>query len=68
MGIYFVVFWVLSLIMIIACLIYLTIGITYKNYKKIFIATAAFALGIMFYYLPYYIVMNNMLKALKNLH
>ncbi|PXY45628.1 hypothetical protein DMB68_00075 [Flavobacterium hydrophilum] len=68
MGVYFIVFWILSLIMIITCLIYFTIGITYKNYKKIFIATTALLLGILFYYLPYYIVINNLINGLKNLH
>ncbi|KOP36164.1 hypothetical protein DBB36_16365 [Flavobacterium sp. WLB] len=67
MGFYFIVFWILSLIMIVTCLIFLIIGITYKNYKKIFIGITAMALGILFYYLPYYIVMNDMINLLKNL-
>ena len=66
-GIYFIVFWVLSLIMIITWLIYFTIGFTYKNYKKIFIAFTALLLGILFYYLPYYIAINNIINGLKNL-
>lgn len=68
MVICIVLFWILSLVMAITCLIYLIIGITYKNYKKILTAITAMFLSILFYYLPFYLIMNNIIKALKNLH
>lgn len=54
--------------MIVTCLIFFIIGITYKNYKQTLIAISAMLLAILFYYLPYYLVMNDMIKALKRLH
>ena len=65
---YFIAFWILSMIMIIVGLIYLTIGITYKKWKKIITALFSIALGILFYYLPYYMMMNNLTKALESHH
>lgn len=68
MGFYFILFWILSLAMIINCLIFLTIGITYKNRRKILIAISSMLLAILFYYLPYYLIMNDIINSLKNLH
>lgn len=68
MGFYFVIFWILSLVMIVTCLIFFIIGITYKNYKQILIAISAMLLAILFYYLPFYLIMNDIINSLKNLH
>lgn len=68
MGYYFIIFWILALVMAVTCIIFLTIGVTYKNYKKILIAISAMLLAILFYYLPFYLIMNDMIKSLKNLH
>ena len=66
MEIYFVALWVLSLLMIVLGLINLAIGITYKNWKRIAIAIISIGLAIVFYYLPYYIVINDSIKAIKH--
>lgn len=65
---YFIAFWILSMIMIIVGLICLTIGIAYKKWKNIITALFSLVIGILFYYLPYYIMMNNLTKALEGHH
>ncbi len=68
MRFYFVIFWILSLVMIVTCLIFFIIGITYKNYKQILIAVTTMLLAVLFYFLPYYLIMKDVIKALKRLH
>jgi len=61
---FFIISWLLSGVSIVFGLVYLIIGITYKNWKKISISIISLALGIAFYFLPYFFILKD-LKVLK---
>ncbi|MCF6132315.1 hypothetical protein [Flavobacterium wongokense] len=64
MELYFIIFWILALAALIFGLVNLTLGITYKKWKRIVIAVVSFALARYFYYLPYDIFIDGLSNVL----
>ena len=60
MTVWFIVFWILALIMLVTGIVNLTMGITYKKWKRIAIAIVCLVVARYFYYLPYDIVINRL--------
>ena len=62
MGTLFFISWLISIIIIVVGLTYLAVGITYKNLKKFLISILIIMLSILFFFLPYYVAINKLIK------
>ncbi|ESU20674.1 hypothetical protein FCR2A7T_09830 [Flavobacterium cauense R2A-7] len=65
MTILFIISWVLSFGFAVFGIIYFIIGITYKNWKKILLSIFGLIISVSCYYLPYYILIELILKQFK---